>query len=188
MRSSRRLSSPACPLSFYCTTVRQIFQSRPCKLFVSARRKGDRMCKILRNRLHCQSESAIIELLGEAKPYSNTAPRGIAFQQNFFDRPSLSEGAKAIRTAGSNAEHGNFVALLNFISWLTKSRVPRAHDTCETINKSSKSNDSCYIDSFLFRRTLRRGGFGRAAKIRLCFPKCKVPPRCALSLGDFLVL
>ena len=41
---------------------------------------------------------------------------------------------------------GNFVALLNFISWLLKSRVPRAHHTCETINKSSKSN-SCYIDS-----------------------------------------
>ena len=34
---------------------------------------------------------------------------------------------------------GNFVALLNFISWLTKSRVPRAHHTCETINKSTKA-------------------------------------------------
>lgn len=62
-----------------------------------------------------------------------------------FSRISLTarfpreNGAKAIRTAGSNAETGNFVALLNFISWLTKSRVPRAHHTCETINKSSKS-------------------------------------------------
>jgi len=30
----------------------------------------------------------------------------------FFDRPCFERGAKAIRTAGSNAEIGNFVALL----------------------------------------------------------------------------
>lgn len=56
--------------------------------------------------------------------------------QIFFDHLNK---VKAIRTAGSNAETGNFVALLNFISWLTKSRVPRAHHTCETINKSTKA-------------------------------------------------
>ena len=60
--------------------------------------------------------------------YNKTTRRGKAFTSRIFlTALSLRKGAKAIRTAGSNAETGNFVALLNFISWLTKSRVPRAH-------------------------------------------------------------
>ena len=44
----------------------------------------------------------------------NYSERQSLYQQNFFDRPFYPKGAKAIRTAGSNAENGNFVALLNF--------------------------------------------------------------------------
>ena len=47
--------------------------------------------------------------------YNKTTRRGKAFTSRIFlTALSLRKGAKAIRTAGSNAEHGNFVALLNF--------------------------------------------------------------------------
>ena len=39
-----------------------------------------------------------------------------------------------------------YQAIEEIISWLTKSRVPRAHHTCETINKSTKAtpyNEDC---------------------------------------------
>ena len=47
--------------------------------------------------------------------YNKTTRRGKAFTSRIsLTALSLRKGAKAIRTAGSNAEHGNFVALLNF--------------------------------------------------------------------------
>ena len=47
--------------------------------------------------------------------YNKTTRRGKAFTSRIFlTALSPVKGAKAIRTAGSNAEHGNFVALLNF--------------------------------------------------------------------------
>ena len=47
--------------------------------------------------------------------YNKTTRRGKAFTSRIsLTALSHRKGAKAIRTAGSNAEHGNFVALLNF--------------------------------------------------------------------------
>ena len=47
--------------------------------------------------------------------YNKTTRRGKAFTSRIsLTALSPRKGAKAIRTAGSNAEHGNFVALLNF--------------------------------------------------------------------------
>ena len=47
--------------------------------------------------------------------YNKITRRGKAFTSRIsLTALSLRKGAKAIRTAGSNAEHGNFVALLNF--------------------------------------------------------------------------
>ena len=47
--------------------------------------------------------------------YNKTTRRGKAFTSRIsLTALSPVKGAKAIRTAGSNAEHGNFVALLNF--------------------------------------------------------------------------
>ena len=145
--------------------------------------------KICKMNLHLHADSLIIKVIR----------RGEAFQQNFFDRPvSARKRCQGHTDSRVKCRSGNFVALLNFISWLTKSRVPRAHHTCETINKSTKatptmktaalcgtkftrkslllhyavlpkSNDSCYIDSFLFHKTY--GMCGSICKKRMIIPK-----------------